>query len=79
LSNLLTDSIALVEAMIDLQEHFGIQLVHEDMRGLQTVEDLLDLLIFKLGGPAEIDFSDPSLLAMYEMALKEDGSFQTAA
>jgi acyl carrier protein len=79
LSNLLTDSIALIEAMIDLQELFGIQLVHENMRGILTVEDLLKLIVCKLGGPSEIDFSDPSLLAMYEIALKEDDSFQDAA
>jgi hypothetical protein len=70
---------ALIEAMIELQELYGIHLVHEDMRELQTVGDLIKLVRSKLGGSSEIDFSDPSLLAMYEIALNHEGPFRDAA
>ena len=79
LSNLVTDSMALIETMIEVQELYGIQLVHQDMRELDTVGDLINLLRSKTGGSSEIDFLDPSLLAMYEIAIPHAARLQDAA
>ena len=41
LRNLVAESFALVEAVINIQEDLGIRLVQEDLRGVETVGDLV--------------------------------------
>ena len=79
LANLVTDSMALIETMIEVQEHYGIQLVHQDMRELDTVGDLINLLRSKTNHSSQIDFSDPSLLALYEITIPSSATMQDAA
>jgi acyl carrier protein len=79
LANLVTDSMALIETIIEVQELYGIQLVHQDMRELDTVGDLINLLHSKMTGSSQVDFSDPSLLAMYEIAIPHSATMQDAA
>jgi hypothetical protein len=70
---------ALIETIIEVQELYGIQLVHQDMRELDTVGDLINLLHSKMTGSSQVDFSDPSLLAMYEIAIPHSTTMQDAA
>ena len=44
LTELMVDSFDLVDVVIDLQETSGVTLVHEDLRGVRTVGDLLGVL-----------------------------------
>ena len=43
LTDLVTDSFALVEMTIHLQDEFGVELSHEDFEGVTTVRDFLAL------------------------------------
>jgi acyl carrier protein len=45
LTNLVTDSFVLVDMVIELQEEFGVTLVQEDLRDVQTVGDLVNLFL----------------------------------
>ena len=46
---LVSDSFALVDMVIELQEEFGVLLVQDDLKGIQTVGDLLALFESRLG------------------------------
>ncbi len=41
LKNLVAESFALIETVIDLQEELGIRLLQEDLRDVETVGDLV--------------------------------------
>ena len=41
LNNLVAESFALIETVIDLQEELGIRLLQEDLRDVKTVGDLV--------------------------------------
>lgn len=43
LTNLVAESFALVEMVIELQEEFGVRLVQEDLKNVKTVGDLTEL------------------------------------
>lgn len=43
LTNLVAESFALVEMVIELQEEFGVRLVQEDLKNVKTVGDLAGL------------------------------------
>ena len=45
LTNLVVESFILVEMIIELQDTFGIRLVQEDMKHVQTVSELTDLFV----------------------------------
>ena len=49
LTDLVTDSMILVNMVIDLQEDFGIRLVQEDLKEVKTVGQLLDVFDRKMG------------------------------
>ena len=48
LKELVTDSFLLVEMVIELQEVFGVRLVQDDLREVQTVTDLTTLFLSRL-------------------------------
>jgi acyl carrier protein len=52
LTDIVSDSFRLVETFIELQEEFGLRLTQEDLRGVQTVGQLLQLFAQRLGPPA---------------------------
>lgn len=43
LKDLVAESFALIEAVINLQEDLGIRLVQDDLRGVETVGDLVEV------------------------------------
>ncbi len=43
------DSLDLVEAVLALEEEFGIEIPEEEMEGVQTVKEAVDLAASKLG------------------------------
>lgn len=45
LSNLITSSFLMVETIIEVQEEFGIRFNQEDMKGVETVGDLIALFL----------------------------------
>jgi acyl carrier protein len=45
LTNLVVESFILVEMIIELQDDFGVGLVQEDMRHVNTVGQLTDLIV----------------------------------
>jgi acyl carrier protein len=45
IKEVVTDSFALVEMVVDLQDEFGIQLGHRDLADLTTVGNLADLIV----------------------------------
>ena len=49
LTDLVTDSMILVNMVIELQEDFHVRLVQEDLRDVKTVGQLLDLFERKVG------------------------------
>ena len=49
LADLVTDSFALVEMVIELQEEFGVEFGHEELKDVKTIGDL-GRLIEGLGG-----------------------------
>ena len=49
LTDLVTDSMILVNMVIDLQEDFGIRLVQEDLKEVKTVGQLLGVFDRKMG------------------------------
>lgn len=52
LTDLVTDSMILVNMVIDLQEDFGIRLMQEDLKEVKTVGQLLAVFERKMGGGA---------------------------
>ena len=48
LTDLVTDSMILVNMVIDLQEDFGIRLVQDDLKEVKTVGQLLDVFDRKM-------------------------------
>lgn len=50
LTDLVTDSILLVHMVIELQEVFGVRLVHEDVQEVKTIGDLLALVARQQAG-----------------------------
>ncbi|MGA9767685.1 MAG: phosphopantetheine-binding protein [Blastocatellia bacterium] len=50
LTSLVTESFALVEMVIELQEEFGIRLVQEDLKNVKTVGDLTELFESRANG-----------------------------
>jgi acyl carrier protein len=50
LTNLVTESFALVEMVIELQEEFSVRLVQEDLKNVKTVGDLTELFESRANG-----------------------------
>ena len=50
LTDLVTDSMILVNMVIELQEDFGIRLVHDDLKDVKTVGQLLAVFEPKMSG-----------------------------
>jgi len=50
LTDLVSDSMILVNMVIELQEEFGVRLVHEDLKDVTTVGQLLDVFDRKIAG-----------------------------
>ena len=50
LTNLVAESFALVEMVIELQEEFGVRLVQEDLKDVKTVGDLTGLFESRANG-----------------------------
>lgn len=50
LTNLVAESFALVEMVIELQEEFGVRLVQEDLKAVKTVGDLTRLFESRANG-----------------------------
>ena len=48
LTDLVSDSMILVNMVIELQEEFGIRVVHDDLKDVKTVRDLLAVFDRKL-------------------------------
>ncbi len=48
LADLALDSFALVDVVIEFQDHLGIRFDHEDLRGIRTVGDLLQRIEAKV-------------------------------
>lgn len=48
LSNLVTDSMLLVNMIIELQEDLGIRIVQDDLRNVKTIGDLVGVLEKKM-------------------------------
>lgn len=51
LSNLITSSFLMVETIIEVQEEFGIRFNQEDMKGVETVGDLIALFLKTVESP----------------------------
>ena len=49
LSDLVVDSMLLVNMIIELQEDLGVRIVQDDLRNVKTVQDLLQVFEAKLG------------------------------
>lgn len=47
LKNLVAESFVLIEIMIELQETYGVRIQQQDMMGIQTVGDLVQLVLAK--------------------------------
>ena len=52
LTDLVAESFALIETVINLQEELHIRLVQEDLREVKTVADLVQVCAGRLPGPA---------------------------
>jgi acyl carrier protein len=48
LTDIVSDSFMLVETFIELQDEFGLRLTQEDLAGVQTVGQLLQLFMHRL-------------------------------
>lgn len=48
LTDLVSDSFILIETVVELQEEIGISLVQEDLDGVKTVGQLVDVCLSKL-------------------------------
>ena len=49
LSDLVADSMLLVNMIIELQEELGVRIVQDDLRSVTTVRDLIEVFEAKLG------------------------------
>ncbi len=46
------DSLSLLEVSVDVDFHFKLGLPEEEMKGLQTIQDIVDLVVGRLGTEA---------------------------
>ena len=52
LTDLVAESFILVDMVIELQDDLGIRLMHDDLKAVKTVGDLLTVIAGKSGGAA---------------------------
>jgi len=51
LTDLVAESFVLVDMVIELQDDLGIRLMHDDLKAVKTVGDLLTVIASKTGRP----------------------------
>jgi len=51
LTDLVAESFVLVDMVIELQDDLGIRLMHDDLKAVKTVGDLLAVIASKTGRP----------------------------
>jgi hypothetical protein len=76
---LIAEGSTMEQALARLEELIGIRFVHADGKELVFVRDLIGLLRLEMGGAPEVDFSEPSFQAMYEIAFGHSLPVQDAA
>lgn len=50
--DLALDSLSLLEVSVDVDYHFKLGLAEGEMKGLRTIQDIVDLVVNRLGGEA---------------------------